>query len=451
MFPRSTASTGHLPTTARLVPFLSPAGSYPFPPPPADEGRLFGAHGLDVPELAAAVQTIVPTRVGEDGRLYAYADGRYVLGNETVAAVTRELLGRRFRTNHVRELRHYLGMEPASLSLTPDPAVFNVANGLLAWGTGELSPHTPAHPSTIRLPVAWDPTAECPAIAAFLAAALPPDTLDFVCEVAGYALYPGNPLRTAVLLLGPSGTGKSTLLALISALCGAENVSAVSLHDLQENRFAKAQLVGKLASICGDLDARAITGSDVFKQLTGGDLLYAEHKHGQPFAFRPFALPLFSANQAPPSTDLSDAWFARWQVIEMTRRPAMADPGLTARLTSPGELAGFLNLAIAGLRRLMTRGRFDPPASVRAAAERYRDQLDPSRRFVGECCVLEPGVRTKRDDLYAAYVSWCQDEGLSPQGPAAFYRRLETGWPGQILFKRTSTDRFFVGVRLRAE
>ncbi len=135
---------------------------------------------------------------------------------------------------------------------------------------------------------------------------------------------------------------------------------------------------------------------------------------------------------------------------EMTRRPAMADPGLTARLTSPEELSGFLTLAIAGLRRLMARGRFDPPASVRAAAERYRDQLDSSRRFVAECCVLEPESRIKRDQLHATYVSWCQDEGLSPQGPAAFYRRLETNWPDQITGARSGrAGRFYVGVQLR--
>jgi hypothetical protein len=129
-----------------------------------------------------------------------------------------------------------------------------------------------------------------------------------------------------VLLWGAGGNGKSTLLGLLRALLGAENVAAVSLHDLEGDRFAKADLVGKLATICGDLDLRAIRSSDSFKQLTGGDLLRVQRKHGQPFTFMPIAVPIFSANGFAPVADQSPAWFDRWLVLPFERRFVGDDP-----------------------------------------------------------------------------------------------------------------------------
>ncbi|WP_444541724.1 hypothetical protein, partial [Alicyclobacillus shizuokensis] len=44
--------------------------------------------------------------------------------------------------------------------------------------------------SRIQLPVAWDPAADCPAIAEFLATVAPPDAIDMLLEFVGYCLIP---------------------------------------------------------------------------------------------------------------------------------------------------------------------------------------------------------------------------------------------------------------------
>ena len=46
----------------------------------------------------------------------------------------------------------------------------------------------------------------------------------------------------------------ASCLKLITALLGEVNVSHVPLQLLTENRFAIAELFGKLANVCGDLD-----------------------------------------------------------------------------------------------------------------------------------------------------------------------------------------------------
>src|SRR5262249_34025464 len=95
-----------------------------------------------------------------------------------------------------------------TLGHQPPLHLINCRNGLLDWRTGTLTPHTPRVLSTNQLPIAWNPDATCLTIRRFFAETLPWDTLDLIEELFGYALYPGNPFRKAVLLFGLGANGK---------------------------------------------------------------------------------------------------------------------------------------------------------------------------------------------------------------------------------------------------
>jgi putative DNA primase/helicase len=252
-----------------------------------------------------------------------------------------------------------------------------------------------------------------------------------------------------VLLRGPGGNGKSVLLNIVRALLGDDNVATVSLQVLAENRFAAAQLDGKLANICGDLDARAVRSSDLFKQLTGGDAVLAEHKYGQPFAFVSHALLLFSANEAPISQDQTPAWFDRWLIIPLDNRLTQdrVDPHLLAKLTTGDELSGLLARAVEGLRSLMERGHFDEPDSVLRARDAYTSELDTVRSFVAEECVVEKEQREPRSLLYQAYRLWCSEGGRLPLSAVSFNKRIRRDYP--IELKVVRGDRRWEGIALR--
>jgi putative DNA primase/helicase len=279
---------------------------------------------------------------------------------------------------------------------------------------------------------------------------LPEDALTFVLEMIGYALYAGNPLRVAVLLLGPGCNGKSVLLAIIKALIGSENVSSVPLQQLSENRFAAAELFGRLANICGDLDARAIRQTDVFKMLTGGDPIMAERKHRDPFIFTSFALPIFAANEPPISSDQTEAWFSRWLVVPMEKRipEGKIDPHLAAKLTTEPELEGLLLRAVRGLQQVMERGRFELPPAIQAAREQYRENLDTVHGWVSEVARLDPQAATDRTLLYSSYRQWAQNSGRLPVSSTRFYARLLEGWPDKISKRILHGERQFKGISL---
>src|SRR5207248_1316965 len=151
----------------------------------------------------------------------------------------------------------------------------NVRNGLLNVRTRELTAHTPEHLSPVQIAAAFNADATCPQINMFTSSTIP-ELIELFMEIAGLLLIPDNRHQTAIMLLGPGGTGKSTTLNTISALLGGENVAAVPLHALDEDRFATADLYGRLANVFADLPSHALKSSSIFKSITGGDRIRAE-------------------------------------------------------------------------------------------------------------------------------------------------------------------------------
>jgi len=126
------------------------------------------------------------------------------------------------------------------------------------------------------------------------------------------------------------------------------------------DRFAKADLYGKMANIGGDLPAKDLSDTAAFRNLTGGDDNRAQEKYRNAFNFRNKAKMFFSANVLPRSPDDTYAYYSRWILLEFLNifdpRSGTGDPDLDSKLQTPEELSGLLNIALAGLDRLRSNG-----------------------------------------------------------------------------------------------
>jgi P4 family phage/plasmid primase-like protien len=396
-----------------------------------DVARYFDkGEGFIVPRLGNEIAEAFDIRVGAGRHLYWFRDGVFHdTGREQIEKAARRALGDRYKRRHTDELAAWFRAEQQQIPDDPPTTdLLNVRNGMLDWRTGELRPHAPEHLSIVQLPVAWDPDATCPAVDAFLMQVLPEDAQMLAREIAGYLAWPSARMRRAAMLLGAGSNGKSTLLALWRALLGRRNVSSVPLQAFGESRFAVADVYGKLANLCGDLDARALRRSDTFKTLTGGtDSVRGERKYEDAFHFVPFATLVFSANEAPASSDQTDAYFDRWIVLPFEERfeeGAGADPFLIDKLTTRQELEGLLVQAVSGLADLVERGYFDLPPSVVAANEEYRQKIDTVATFLDEGCALGVEHTVPRTRLYEAYREWCGRNGRMPIGQQSFGPRV---------------------------
>lgn len=369
-----------------------------------------------------------------DGReLYAYQNGVYYPnGRWSVRLWCKDLLGNEYRSNRVSECIHYI--ETATwvgegMNINPDDGFINVKNGLLNWKTGELVPHTPERLSTIQLPVEYDPQATCPRVLQFLNEVIPPDTIPVLLEFFGYCLVPNTKHEKALMFTGSKGSnGKSTTINLFTALLGKQNTVSVPLQELAESRWKRADLQGKLLNAFADISHKAVENSGLFKAIVSGDSIDAERKGKDPFYFNPFAKLLFSANDLPGSTDVTDAYFRRWLIIPFPHtfeHGKNADENLFDKLTTPQELSGLLNLCLEGLRRLERQGGFSESKTIQDALKAYRGDTDSVTGFMEECCILEEGARVSKNELYEAYQAWCENAGLKPLGKIRFGRRVK--------------------------
>lgn len=387
--------------------------------------------GLKVRTLAVAIEAAGPIASDEAGELYHYEDGVWHRGGDReVHDRTRILLDQRYRPAHGVTVSKWFSVRPATISdrLT-NTDLLNLPNGLLDWRTGELLQHSPKVNSITRIPVEWDPDADCPQIDAWVKEVVAPDCVDLLFEVIGYCLFNGNPLHKALLLYGTGRNGKSTFLRLVRQLVGIANVAAVTPQSLDENRFAAAELHGKLANLVGDVDPRIFRATERFKQATGEDLITAERKYGQPFTFTCRALMVCAFNSFPRSADATEGFFSRWVVLPFTGYfPAdKADPSIEDKLRDDNELRGLLVAAVDGLRRLMDRGHFSTPLTVKGATREFREAADPVRAFATER--LTAGGTVAKTTVYNAWAQWCEDNGHERGSARRLYERL----PGAAL------------------
>jgi P4 family phage/plasmid primase-like protien len=383
--------------------------------------------------------------------LWVYDNGVYRSdGEPLVRNVAQALLGEERRENRIVETLRYIETATRVASPESDLAHINLRNGRLQWSTGNLEPHSSVIFEVIQLPVMFDPNAVCPQFDCYLETTLAPEIIPLVEEIMGYCLIPDTRFEKAAMLVGDGSNGKSVFLDTNTALQGKENVSAVALQDLEDNRFRVAELYGKLTNIFADLDERALNSSATFKALVTGDRITAERKFAQPFSFRPYARLIFSANSLPPSKDRTHAFYRRWLIIpfERTFEGNEADKELRTKLRN--ELPGILNRALRGLNRLFSEGKFTEPQAVKAALEDYQRDNDSVASFVTEFVEKDANATIAKQTLYGRYRNWCESQGLHPVTQKLFKASLKRIFP-KLDEVRPSSGRepwHWVGIRL---
>ena len=268
--------------------------------------------------------------------------------------------------------------------------IINVENGLLNIHTREARNHSPDFLSTIQLLIKFDPCAKCPTILRFLGQVLHPQDVFTAMQLFGYILLRSCKFEKGFMLFGSGDNGKSVFIKLIESFVGLQNASHVTLQDLDNDRFASADLYGKLVNVFADLKATRLSSTGNFKTLVSGDSVRAQHKYGQPFSFRNHAKLVFSANRIPDSDDTSHAYYKRWLILHFERSftESAKDVNLIHKLTTPKELSGLLNLALVGLKQLEKEGGFRNIA-VEDVKRDYERKSNTVKAFLQDKCNID--------------------------------------------------------------
>lgn len=367
-------------------------------------------------EYADAICETDNFAVDAGGLLYVYKNGVYVPdGKRHIEARFKGLANERNQTknwssHNAREIAAYISADAETLLEKPPLNIINLKNGLLyvdlETGKHYLEPHTPNHLSTIQLPVNFDEHATCEEWIKFIETTFPDDAKELAWQLLAWLMIPYTSLQLAVLLVGEGSNGKSVLLTAIMAFLGRRNVSNMSLQKIENDRFAVAQLYGKLANLCSDLPSKKLENSSMFKSIVGGDPINGEHKFERGFEFLPFVRLMFAANHLPESNDSSFAFFRRFLVVPFTRTIPESEKipreFLDARLADPRELSGALNQALKALPTLIKSGLIES-ASMLDAKQEFRELTDPLAIWLERNCVLHSNSFVPKSKLLSEY------------------------------------------------
>lgn len=397
--------------------------------------------------------------IRETGELYACHDGVWENdGEQVLREEARRMMRSDYHTSLLRELKDHVRADaavPWSKMGVPRGTVA-VRNGLIELETRDIRDLEPADRALSRLPVAYEPEAECSQWRGILAQVTGDREADQIQEFTGYCVAGGEPwLKRALMILGPTDAGKTVVLEALEALFGEEANAGQTPQYLANQRWGIHQLAGKPVNIRHDVDADKIQNVGILKELIDGNPVQAEQKGKDPYVFRPRTRLLFAANRAPQRVVEDEAFWNRWLTVvfprTIPREEQLPKPELLGELTA--ELPGILNWALDGLDRLRENGHFtsEPePWQVRELWERFGS---PVERFKATCLVKEKGAKSPKEEVYGAFILFCIDNRLEAVNQSEFTAELtkdpEIG-EGQV---RVAGDRprVYKGVRLAGE
>jgi putative DNA primase/helicase len=316
--------------------------------------------------------------------------------------------------------------------LDRDLWLLNCENGTIDLRTGELRTHRREDFITKLCPVEYDPEARSALLEFFLQGALPDvDVRRYVQKAMGYSLTGSTELEKLFFAYGPSATGKSTLLAAVEATLGDYAATANFESFLQRSNVSGtprndiARLVGKRFVISVEVEDGKRMAEGLVNQLTGGDTVTARFLYSEEFEFRPqFKLWLAANNRPSISGPEGAIWRRLVQIPFLKQVPEdERDPEVKARLRD-AERQAVLAWLVQGCLLWQKEG-LDEPEAVRKITGEYREESDPLRDFLEECCVLNPMAEADNSELWRTYQEWCNTNGVRyPLGRKRFSQTL---------------------------
>jgi putative DNA primase/helicase len=411
---------------------------------------------------------------GQGSQLMSYNSdkGLYIPDDSLIMLEAQRQYGKGTKKQHVLEImdavrRNSPFINPFSIN-NPREGIIIFRNGVLSIGDlvhcADLSKvalkgFSPNWLYTIGIPHNFRPDGTCPNFDSFVGQILPPEAHQSLKQLLGYLLIPSAKYRKFFVFVGSGANGKSTLIEVIVEILGHDNVSHESLHNLASNRFAVAEVYGKLANIYADLDSGDIGSSGLLKLIVSGDPLQYERKFKDPFKAPMTARLLFSANKIPIIKEESKAIQDRLIILEFPYRfeEDQQDKELLNRLTTEEEIEGIIaQWALPGLQSLLTNHKFDIPVRSQELLKHYRKQSDPFSDFADQHIEVASEAYVSKAETYKTYQQWCDQSGISQNQQLSqreFSRRIQESYniPYDEFRAPGTRERAWKGIQLKVD
>ena len=233
-----------------------------------------------------------------------------------------------------------------------------------------------------------------------------------ICMVRSSRRYPFFPV-----LIGEGSNGKSTYIAMLQALLGADNISSLQPTVITK-RFMGMHIVGKIANLGDDIADGYLNADDcaVIKSIATGDLMFTDVKGNTGFEFNPYCTMVFSCNAFPRLADTTDGFMRRLFPIEFnakfTKDDPDYDPLISEKLVSDEVMEAACVLGIEGLRRVIEQKCPTPnPMSEAMKSDIAREGNTVLQWIHDEGITADHLIDMTKSEAYDEYKAWAEANG----------------------------------------
>jgi putative DNA primase/helicase len=397
--------------------------------------------------------------IQKTGEILYYNDEEGIYKPEAEEGIIRQLvrthLGKDATIRAESEVKHYIQADtPAKTEdFDNNSDLLHFANCWYNVNTGETFSHNEERLSRSKLAVKYDPNARCPRILRFFGQVLAPRDIFHIIQQFGYALYGRNQYEKVFYWLGSGGNGKGVCADLLTAFLGPDNMCGLPTKSLTNDPYAIAQLERKMVNIDHDSEEQIeLVETSMLKKLISGNMISARNLYEPYHTFKP-RVKLFILTNSPPQIQTLSKYadMRRMDLVTFNRtmNAEEIDVNLIQKLTTAEELSGLLNLALVGLKYLLSEG-WARAMTIQAMQREYDNFGDTIGSFVAEHCIIDSQAQTPTVELYQKYLEYSKLHGKKQENNTTFGGELaKMGIENRARRVKGILTRHYIGIKPR--
>ena len=400
------------------------------------------------------------------GEIYYYANGIYRKnGKMLISKKCREyweVLD--IDTTMINEVVNIIRDKTTILSDDDNQEIFDtdytkiiLKNGMYDFDKMIFSGYDPKIVSTIKHPIFYDESKNCPKFDSFLDSCFEEDKIRIsqIWEMMALCFIKKYIIQKGYVNYGIGSNGKSTFLAILRNMLGINNTTSIPMQLFQKSQFIGYELRGKCANISADGGTEMITKTGYIKSVLGGDAIRCEQKFRDPFDYMPFVTLIFTFNELPIITDASDGFARKIQTIHWEKRFYGDTRDLSVdKIAYDGtERSGIFNKLVPIITRLIETSRLTHESSVDETKAIWLSRSDSFYRFKQEHIVIGSEYKITPNHIESAYAQFCDEERMTPIPKHLFFEKLKSinGNGPRVTRVEGKSTRVWVGFTLAAQ
>ena len=414
---------------------------------------------------------IYTTRDDVKSEMWIYKEGIYVpQGKSFIKEFARKVLGIAFNTQLfnlvISKIEADTYIDQNKFFKTNYIEEIPLENGILNIFTREIKPFDPKMIFFNKIPIEYNPSAECPNILKHLKTIQKDDEdVKVILELFGYLLLKEYKIEKAIMFVGYGRNGKSKTIELMKKFIGAENCASLPLRALHEESFSLGELFGKMANLASDLSKTDLKETGMIKSLIGRDTIQAKRKYLRDLNFVNYAKMIFATNELPKIYDTTDGFWTKWVLLEFPykfvtkkvydslseedkKTHKIMDIDIMDKLTTKEELSGLLNMALDYLQVLIKNKDFSYSKNTKEVKDMWIRRSDSFTAFCYDHIIEDFDSKISKKIIRRSYYNYLKKHKVPSCSNLAIKITLENLYGATEYQSWETKDRFWEGIDL---